>query len=154
MSRYRRILVPGGTYFFTLALADRSSTMLTDDIDRLRTAYAQVQSSLPFTTVAICVLPDHMHAIWTLPANDADYSGRWQKIKAAFSKGRPPAPDRSASKAAKGEKGIWQRRFWEHHIADDLDLERHINYVHFKKAAGLLADGVESRRGGDDGGPR
>ena len=130
MSRYRRILVPGATYFFTVALADRNSRVLVDEIDRLREAYGGVHRELPFTTIAICVLPDHIHALWRLPEGDADYSGRWSRIKSGFSRGLPPA-ERSASKELRREKGIWQRRFWEHQIRDEVDLERHVDYIHY-----------------------
>jgi len=131
MSRYRRCLIPGATYFFTITLSDRSSSLLVDEIDRFRTAYRQVVSRLPVETIAICVMPDHVHAIWTLPIDDADYSKRWNLIKGAFSRGLCAKVDRSPSQSSKREKGIWQRRFWEHHIRDDDDLKRHVDYVHF-----------------------
>ena len=72
MSRYRRCLIPGATYFFTITLSDRSSSLLVNEIDRFRTAYRQVVSRLPVDTIAICVMPDHVHAIWTLPPDDTD----------------------------------------------------------------------------------
>lgn len=131
MSRYRRSLVAGGTFFFTVTLSDRRSTLLTEQIDRLREVYGRVQREHPFETVAICVLPDHLHAVWTLPADDADFSLRWSLIKAGFSRGIAASIRRSASKVIKREKGIWQRRFWEHQIRDDLDLQRHVDYIHF-----------------------
>lgn len=130
MSRYRRILVPGATYFFTVALADRKSCLLVEEIDRLRKAYGGVHRSLPFTTIAVAVLPDHIHAVWKLPEGDADYSLRWSRIKAEFSRGLP-AVERSPSKQQRREKGIWQRRFWEHQIRDHIDLERHVDYIHY-----------------------
>lgn len=131
MSRYRRSLVGGGTFFFTVALADRSSALLVEKIERLRASYRRVQRDHPFETVAICVLPDHLHAVWRLPVDDADFSLRWRLIKAAFSRGLSVSLHRSASKVGKREKGIWQRRFWEHQIRDDLDLQRHVDYIHF-----------------------
>jgi putative transposase len=131
MSRYRRVKIEGGLSFFTLALADRRSDLLVDQIERLRRAYAGVEKRLPFSTVAICILPDHIHALWQLPDCDADYAARWALFKSAFSRGLAPAPTRSASKIAKREKGIWQRRYWEHAIRDDTDLERHVNYIHY-----------------------
>jgi putative transposase len=131
MSRYRRANLAGATYFFTVTLDNRSSDLLTQNIDFLRQAYAGVQKRLPFETVAICVLPDHLHAIWTLPQHDADFSKRWSLIKANFSRGIPAVDFRSASKLAKREKGIWQRRYWEHVIRDDSDLARHVDYIHF-----------------------
>lgn len=130
MSRYRRNLAAGGTYFFTVALADRSGSLLTENIQRLRSVYRRVQLELPFETLAVCVLPEHLHAIWTLPPEDADYATRWNLIKGGFSRGLPPQPGRSDSKRRKREKGIWQRRFWEHTIRDDDDLQRHVDYIH------------------------
>lgn len=103
MSNYRRSLVPGGTFFFTVTLADRRATLLTDAIPSLRRAYSLALQRMPFDTVAICVLPDHMHAIWTLPPGDADFSRRWSLIKSQFSMTRPPSP-RSASKANRRKK--------------------------------------------------
>jgi putative transposase len=76
-------------------------------------------------------LPDHLHALWTLPLRDADFASRWNLIKGGFSRGLTAAADRSASKAAKREKGIWQRRYWEHTIRGDADPGRHIDYIHF-----------------------
>lgn len=130
MSHYRRSLVPGGTFFFTVTLADRRSHALVEHIERLREVYRRVQADHPFRTVAICVLPDHLHAIWTLPPDDADYPLRGNLIKAGFSRALPASPARSASKAARREKGIWQRRYWEHQIRDESDLERHADYIH------------------------
>lgn len=131
MSRYRRCVIPGGTFFFTITLADRTSTLLIDEVARLRQAYMDVKHCRPFETVAIAVLPDHLHAIWTLPAEDSDYAIRWQQIKGRFSKGLPPALERTESKTRKREKGIWQRRYWEHQIRDEDDLFRHIDYLHY-----------------------
>jgi len=130
MPDYRRAKVKGNTFFFTVVLADRSSALLVDQIERLRMAYRLVQNRRPFETVAICVLPDHLHAIWTLPDGDDDFSIRWALIKSGFSRGIEARP-RSPSKIIKREKGIWQRRYWEHAIRDETDLERHIDYIHF-----------------------
>src|SRR5579872_3464372 len=116
MSRYRRIKLEGGAFFFTLALADRSSDLLTREIERLRHVYNSVRQQRTFETLAICVLPDHLHAIWLLPDGDGDFSSRWRLIKSNFSRGIAPAALLSASKIKKREKGIWQRRYWEHAI--------------------------------------
>jgi len=105
MSRYRRAFVKGGTFFFTVALADRRSDLLVRYIDQLRRAYAAARQRYPFETVAICILPDHLHAMWTLPDGDADFPLRWRLIKSGFSRALPSAK-RSASKIAKREKGI------------------------------------------------
>ena len=96
----------------------------------MRAAYGKVQRDSPFLTIAICILPDHLHAVWQLPADDADFSSRWSKIKSGFSRVLPVTA-RTASKLAKREKGIWQRRFWEHQIRDESDLQRHVDYIHF-----------------------
>ncbi|RXZ43131.1 REP-associated tyrosine transposase [Crenobacter cavernae] len=130
MSHYRRALRPGGSYFFTVTLADRRSTLLVDEVDRLRDIYRRVCRDHPFETLAICILPDHLHAVWSLPQGDADYSRRWSLIKSGFSRGLMAAATRSGSKIRHREKGIWQRRFWEHMIRDERDLQRHIDYVH------------------------
>ncbi|XDZ50082.1 transposase [Neisseriaceae bacterium CLB008] len=129
MSHYRRSLIHGGTYFFTVVLADRRSTLLVDEILHFKRVYKQVASRYPFVTEAICVLPDHLHAIWRMPADDANYALRWGQIKSLFSRAYPHTA-RSASKIRKREKGIWQRRYWEHQIRDEKDLQRHIDYIH------------------------
>jgi putative transposase len=131
MSRYRRAHVEGGVFFFTVTLADRSSDVLVRHVDRLRRIYASIQKRYPFETVAICVLPDHLHAIWSLPEADTDFPLRWSLIKAGFSRGLPGERQRSTSKISRRERGIWQRRYWEHAIRDDADLERHVDYIHF-----------------------
>ena len=131
MSRYRRAKIEGGAFFFTVALANRSSDLLIREINRLRHAYKVVQERLPFETIAICVLPDHLHVLWLLPNGDADFSSRWSLIKSNFSRALPAAKSRSASKITKREKGIWQRRYWEHAIRDNADLERHVDYIHY-----------------------
>jgi len=130
MSEYRRNRVPGGTYFFTLNLLERRSRLLIEHIDLLRESVRAVKAIRPFHIDAWVVLPDHMHAIWTLPAEDADYSGRWRAIKKAFTKGLPKTERLSVIRSGKGERGIWQRRFWEHTIRDDADYAAHVDYVH------------------------
>jgi putative transposase len=131
MSRYRRAHVEGGVFFFTVTLADRSRDILVRHIERLRRIYLSVQKRYPFETIAICVLPDHLHAIWSLPEADADFPLRWSLIKAGFSRGLPGEMQRSTSKISRRERGIWQRRYWELAIRDDADLERHVDYIHF-----------------------
>ena len=144
MSRYRRLKVEGGAFFYTLALADRGSDLLVRHIERLRRAYAEMEKRHPFETVAICILPDHIHALWRLPDGDADYAVRWSMLKSGFSRGLAAAKTRSASKIAKREKGIWQRRYWEHTIRDDVDFERHVNYIHYNPVKhGLVARVVD-----------
>jgi putative transposase len=130
MPRYVRAKFKGSVFFFTVVLAERPNSLLVDQIDRLREAYRVVQQRRPFETIAICVLPDHIHALWALPEGDADFSTRWNLIEGGFSRGLESKP-RSPSKAAKREKGIWQRRYWEHAIRDEADFERHVDYIHF-----------------------
>ena len=123
------IRAKGSIFFFTVALAQRPSDLLVDQIEYLRRAYKTAQQRYPFETVAICILPDHIHAIWALP-NDENFSARWSLIKSSFSRGLV-AQTRSASKVSKREKGIWQRRYWEHAIRNDVDFERHVDYIHY-----------------------
>jgi putative transposase len=131
MPDYRRNRVPGGTYFFTVTLRDRSSDLLATQINSLRTAVRQVAAKSPFHIDAWVVLPEHMHCIWTLPENDTDYSGRWRAIKIAFSKSIPAIERTSPVMKKRGERGIWQRRYWEHTIRDDRDYAAHMDYTHF-----------------------
>ncbi|NCT69000.1 MAG: transposase [Rhodanobacteraceae bacterium] len=131
MPNYRRVWMLGGTYFFTLALADRGQSLLVDHIGALRAAYAWTRRLHPFRTVAIVVLPDHLHAVWTLPDGSADFALRWKLIKEGFSRRLPRTEPRSPSRRWQGERGIWQRRYWEHAIRDERDLAGHIDYVHF-----------------------
>jgi putative transposase len=132
MPNYRRAWVPGGTYFFTVTLADRrGNAVLIDRIDALRKVVRNVKRSLPFEIDAMVVLPDHLHAIWTLPINDADFATRWKLIKAQFSRTCPPVDWLRKSQAAKGERGIWQRRYFEHLIRDQDDFARHADYIHY-----------------------
>jgi putative transposase len=122
---------PGRCLFFTVTLADRSSDLLVRQIDRLRQVYMFVQERYPFETIAICVLPDHLHAVWSLPEGESNFPLRWSLIKSGFSRGLAADARRGASKIAKRDKGIWQRRYWEHAIRDDADLARHVDYIHF-----------------------
>ena len=133
MTNYRRRRVPGGTYFFTVCLEERGSETLIAHVDLLRQAYRALQAKKPFTCRAMVVLPDHLHAVWTLPAGDADFSNRWGFFKARFSRdlrvrlGLPPIR-LETSRGGKGDAGIWQRRFWEHHLRDVADLRVHMEY--------------------------
>lgn len=129
--RYRRAWTKGGTFFFTINLNNRRQTLLIDHVDRLRDAFKTVRRRHPFRIDTIVVLPDHLHAIWTLPEVDSDFSTRWALIKAAFSRAIPKDDAVSRSRLAKGERGIWQRRFWEHQIRDDKDMHRHVDYIHW-----------------------
>jgi putative transposase len=119
MPNYRRMRVEGGTYFFTVNLADRRRRLLTDRIDLLRRAVQRVRAHHPFEIDACVVLPDHLHCIWTLPSGDHAYSQRWRLVKFLVTEALP------------GERGIWQPRFWEHTIRDDRDFRQHVDYLHF-----------------------
>ena len=129
--RYRRAEVAGGTYFFTVNLAERKQTLLLDYVDVLRSVIREVKAKHPFHIDAMVILPDHLHAVWTLPVGDADYPIRWMLIKAGFSRNIPKGERRNASRMTKGERGIWQQRYWKHLIRNDGDYERHVDYVHF-----------------------
>ncbi|MDD9731922.1 transposase [Mameliella sp. AT18] len=128
MTSYRRLRLPGATYFFTVNLSDRRSGALVDHIDDLRAAWARTCRDRPFLTEAVVVLPDHLHAIWTLPPGDADFSTRWRLIKTRFSLACGLAGRRSHSKRRKGERGPWQRRFWEHAIRGEADFRTHLHF--------------------------
>lgn len=131
MVTYRRNRLPGGSYFFTVTLLDRSSCLLTEHIEDLREAFRSVHRERPFTIDAMVVLPDHLHCIWRLPPGDTDYSLRWREIKARFSRQVPADERRTQGRENQNERSIWQRRFWEHTLRDDRDRERHIDYIHY-----------------------
>lgn len=131
---YRRVFIPGGTYFFTVVTHLRKPIFSSpESIDLLRDAFRYTLKRHPFTIVACVILPDHLHFIWTLPRNSSDFSTRWRLIKSYFSRHWTDQEYiiRSKSRVAKQEKEIWQRRFWEHLIRDEADLNRHIDYIHF-----------------------
>jgi len=130
MTNYRRANVAGATYFFTANLLDRRSALLVEHIGLLHEALRYVQTRHPYTTDAMVVLPEHLHVIWTLPPGDADFSTRWRLNKTEFTRGLPQDEQRSASRISKGERGIWQRRYWEHMIRDEEDFARHVDYIH------------------------
>ena len=131
MSNYRRLFIPGGTWFFTVNLLQRqNNNLLIQEIDLLRNTVKSVRNRYPFQINAWVVLPEHMHAVWTLPVNDTDFSTRWRLIKSGFSRGLPKTEYRSAVRIAANERGIWQRHFWEHAIRDEADYQQHIDYIH------------------------
>ena len=166
MPMYRRPHVSGARVFFTIALADRGSTLLVDEVDRLRDAVRVTRAERPFGIDAWVVLPDHLHCVWTMPAGDAGYSVRWGAIKSRFTRslrdagrvgfqptvareaGHPvgwnPTLRRSASKVRKGDAGIWQRRFWEHHIRDEDDYRAHVRYCWINPVKHGLAERPEA----------
>ena len=139
MSSYVRPRIPGATIFFTVSLARRGSTLLVDEIDRLRSAVGLTRRQRPFGVDAWVVLPDHMHCIWTLPDGDADFSKRWGAIKSRFSRGLAPVHQRPSNRMRR-ESGIWQRRFWEHHIRGPRDFAAHLEFCRTSPVeSGLVA---------------
>jgi len=130
MPNYRRNRVPGGTYFFTVNLLDRKSQLLVKKIELLREAVREVRHDKPFHIDAWVVLPNHLHCVWTLPPGDADYASRWKNIKMIFSKRIQKTETLSEIQIRLNERGIWQRRYWEHTIRDERDYENHVDYCH------------------------
>jgi len=132
---------PGGTYFFTVRLQNKDATLLVDHVDVLRQAVRVARKRHPFEICAAVVLPATLHMIWTLPVGDANYAIRWRMIKSTFSR-HVPMPDDAVltpSMRKRREKGIWQRRYWEHQIRDqsDFDLHEHL-IIHAPVSAGLV----------------
>jgi len=140
MTDYRRNRVPGATYFLTINLFDRRSSLLVERITLVREAVRQVRRERPFHIDAWVVLPEHMHCLWTLPARDTDFSTRIRLIKTIISKGIETGEARSASRVEKKERGLWQWRFWEHTIRDDRDYAAHMDYIHFNPVHHGLTD--------------
>jgi len=131
MPRYTRAYVPGGTFFFTVALLERERHLLVEHVGLLRESFRQVRRLRPFDIEAMVVLPDHLHCIWTLPPGDSDFSTRWRRIKGLFAQGLAAGERLSERRRAKKERGIWQRRFWEHMIRDQRDHLVHVDYIHY-----------------------
>ncbi len=130
MPNFRRRFLPGGCWFFTVCLQDRGSTLLVDELAVLRRAFGDTRHSLPFRIDAVVVLPDHLHTIWTLPPDDGNFAARWRSLKGRFSREIPPGEWRSQSQIDRGERGIWQRRYWEHRIRDADDFARYVEYCY------------------------
>jgi putative transposase len=148
MTSYRRSQFEGGYYFFTVVTLKRRS-FLTDELARacLRAAWEETRQRSYFEVVALCLLPDHIHCIWKLPEGDRDFSLRWSRIKSGFTR-RYLYSDgeeciQTFSRSIKRERGIWQRRFWEHQIRDVEDLQRHVDYVHYNPVKHGLVEQVE-----------
>jgi putative transposase len=127
MPKYRRPKVAGATVFFTVTLADRGSDLLIREIALLREAVRRTRAERPFGIGAWVVLPDHLHCVCTLPAGECDYATLWRQIKTRVSRQLPKGRLRP-SHEARAERGIWQRRFWEHHIRDEADYRAHVEY--------------------------
>ena len=136
MSRYRRVRLEGGEFFFTVVTHRRRSILTTDlGVHCLRKAWRETNATMPFGVEAVCVLPDHIHTIWSLPEGDDDYPARWRKLKGIFSREYRAAGGSdggaNASRRRRREVEVWQRRFWEHRIRDVDDFYRHVEYIHF-----------------------
>lgn len=148
MTNYRRVDFPGGYYFFTVVTHLRRPILI-EPLARecLHAAWDDAKRQMPFEDVAVCLLPDHLHCVWKLPLDDADFSVRWARIKSGFTRRYLEAggteSSQSPSRHGKRERGIWQRRFWEHQIRDERDLQRHIDYVHYNPVKHGLVEDVE-----------
>ena len=146
MPNYRRCYVPGGSYFFTV-VTERRALILGTDLarDLLRAAFRDgFDRWPPFRVDALVLRRDHLHAIWTLPPGDADYSKRWGAIKKHFTQswlalGGAEKP-LTASRQQRRRRGVWQRGFWEHTLRDEQDYARHFDYLHYNPVKhGLVA---------------
>ena len=136
MPDYRRRSFCGGYYFFTVVTYNRRPFLTSTSARQLlRESWRRVYADYPFQSIAICLLPDHLHCIWRMPEEDCDYSTRWRLIKTFFSKAwiltESCQPIQSDSRDKKKELPVWHRRFWEHQIRDMRDLEKHCNYIHY-----------------------
>jgi putative transposase len=123
-------------------LQRNGNDLLTRHIKLLRNSVGLVKQSHPFSIHGWVVLPDHLHCVIELPENDTDYSTRWRLIKMGFSKALPNLERRSPVRQHRGERGIWQRRFWEHLIRDDTDYMAHMDYIHINPVKHGLVDSV------------
>ncbi|MEA3278295.1 MAG: transposase [Pseudomonadota bacterium] len=136
MTNWRRAYIPGGVFFFTLVTEHRSPILTTPrGRGLLREVTVECRGRFPFEVVAAVLLPDHLHAIWRLPHGDSDYSKRWAWLKKEFTKrwlaGGGAEQLISDSRQRNRRRGVLQRRFWEHVIRDERDLERHVDYIHY-----------------------
>jgi putative transposase len=132
MPNYHRIWLPGRTWFFTVSLLERhENRLLTDYIEVLREAVRQTRKDHPFIIHAWVVLPEHLHCIIELPPGERNFSIIWRLIKTRFSRQIPATQWRNAARLRRGERAIWQRRFWDHLIRDQTDFHAHLDYVHF-----------------------
>jgi putative transposase len=145
MRNYLRMRAAGGVYFFTVNLAERrGNTLLVDRIDVLRDAFLRTRLERPFALEAIVVLPEHLHCLWRLPPGDNDFPTRWRLIKSRFSRAIAVTERQSRSRRRQGERGLWQRRYWEHMVRDDDDYRHHLDYIHFNPVKhGLVRDAAD-----------
>jgi putative transposase len=134
VSNYLRDRTPGATWFFTVVTERRRPWLCSPEaIAALRDAFAATNRRAPFDMIAAVVLPDHLHVMWSHPHGDAAFGKRWALIKRRVGQlVEPPADSVSTpSRLRRHERGLWQRRFWEHRIRDEDDLARHVDYIHF-----------------------
>ncbi len=143
MSDYRRAFLKGGTFFFTVVTYSRRPVFRHEaSVGLLMQCLESVMETRPFRIDALVILPDHLHTIWTLPDDEFDFSTRWKLVKGTFThrySGRE-ARHVPESMLKKGEKGVWQRRFWEHAIRDQEDFNRHCDYIHYNPVKHGLAN--------------
>ncbi|WLP94928.1 transposase [Psychrobacter sp. M13] len=136
MPQYIRSYTEGATYFFTLVSYNRRKILCNEDfLQALRNSIRQIQQQYPFEIIAWIQLPEHLHCIWQMPENDANYSMRWSQIKRLTTQACPQyhltAHELSHSKVSRNERGIWQRRFSEHQINSEADFIKHMDYIHY-----------------------
>ena len=144
MSDYRRAREQGACYFFTLVTHQRQPLLTQPRLrEALRMAIVQVRQRYPFNICGWVLLPDHLHCLWQLPEEDADYGLRWSLIKRLTSQAVPSAQGVSLSRSLRRETGLWQRRFWEHRIRDEADYRRHMDYLHWNPVHHGLVERVD-----------
>jgi len=148
MPNYIRAKFEGGYYFFTVVTYRRRKLFNTAAArNYLKQAINKTRTRRPFETIAFCLLPDHLHCLWKLPDGDADFSTRWASIKGLFSqqylREHSNITATTTSRRRKGEVCLWQRRFWEHQIRDQSDLNKHVDYIHFNPVKHGLVERVE-----------
>ncbi|MBX9655554.1 transposase [bacterium] len=136
MPNFRRAFISGGAYFFTVVTANRLPVF---ENESARTLLSQVmrecQTRYPYEVIALVLLPDHLHALWSLPPGDDQFAARWSMIKREFTRRwlalGGSEQQRSDAKARQRRRGVWQYRYWEHSIRDQKDLEAHFDYIHY-----------------------
>ncbi len=145
--QYRRVFIPNASFFFTVVTEKRRCLFTSQKIIHvLLMAFSTVRKKYPFKIDAIVIMPDHLHCIWTLPAGDSDYSMRWRLIKTWFTKHcdlllRTEPND---ARVKKNEQSLWQRRYWEHVLQNDLDFKNHVDYIHFNPVKhGLVSSAID-----------
>jgi len=144
MSAYLRPRSPGATIFFTVALQRRGSDTLTRHAEALRVAVRRTMAERPFRIDACVILPDHLHMIWTLPAADCDFPNRWRVIKARFTQALPGEGIARASQRVRRERGLWQRRYWEHRVRSPAEFAALTRYCWMNPVKhGLVADSFD-----------